>query len=78
MLAEAREEYRGITQQLPATEQAGFVESINNLATLRRIDALIFLHRLMKVWLPPHIIATSLMLGLLIVHVIQVLFFGVH
>lgn len=78
MLAEAREEYRDSTGQLTPIEQASFVECIENLATTRRIDALIFLHRLLKLWLPPHIIATSLMLALLLSHVLQVIIFAVH
>ncbi|HEV7683908.1 MAG TPA: cyclic nucleotide-binding domain-containing protein [Pyrinomonadaceae bacterium] len=78
MLAEAREEYRATTERLTVINQEAFVESLGNLATLRRLDALIFLHRLLKIWLPPHIIATSIMLGLLIIHIIQVLFFAVH
>jgi hypothetical protein len=78
MLAEAREEYRATTERLTVANQQVFVEALGNLATLRRLDALIFLHHLLKIWLRPHIIATSIMLGLLIIHIIQVLFFAVH
>ncbi|MFY9556386.1 MAG: cyclic nucleotide-binding domain-containing protein [Blastocatellia bacterium] len=45
-------------------------------ATLRRVDALIYLHRLLKVWLPPHVATTSLMLALLVIHIIQVIYYA--
>jgi Fe-S-cluster-containing dehydrogenase component/CRP-like cAMP-binding protein len=46
--------------------------------TTRRVDALIYLHRLLKLWLPPHIAASSLMLALLVAHIIQVIYFAAH
>ena len=49
---------------------------IESVATLRRVDALIFLHRSMKAWLPPHVATTSLMLALMIVHIIQVIYYA--
>ena len=50
--------------------------AIEAAVTLRRIDALIYLHRSMKVWLPPHVATTSLMLALMIVHIIQVIYYA--
>ena len=44
--------------------------------TLRRIDALIYLHRSLKLWLPPHVASTALMLALMIVHIIQVVYYA--
>ncbi|HYV05993.1 MAG TPA: cyclic nucleotide-binding domain-containing protein, partial [Blastocatellia bacterium] len=51
-------------------------QAIEAAATLRRIDALIYLHRLLKVWLPPHVVSTSLMLALMIVHIVQVVYYA--
>jgi Fe-S-cluster-containing dehydrogenase component/CRP-like cAMP-binding protein len=51
-------------------------KAIEDAATLRRIDALIYLHRSMKLWLPPHVATTSLMLALMIVHIIQVIYYA--
>jgi Fe-S-cluster-containing dehydrogenase component/CRP-like cAMP-binding protein len=45
-------------------------------ATLRRVDALVYLHRSLKLWLPPHVATTSIMLALLIVHIIQVVYYA--
>jgi hypothetical protein len=45
---------------------------------LRRVDSLIYLHQLLKLWLAPHVVATSLMLALMFVHVVQVVFFAVR
>lgn len=50
--------------------------AIEAAATLRRIDALIYLHRSLKVWLPPHVATTALMLALMIVHIIQVVYYA--
>jgi Fe-S-cluster-containing dehydrogenase component/CRP-like cAMP-binding protein len=50
--------------------------AIEAAATLRRIDALIYLHRSLKLWLPPHVATTALMLALMIVHIIQVVYYA--
>jgi hypothetical protein len=50
--------------------------AIEAAATLRRIDALIYLHRSLKLWLPPHVASTALMLALMIVHIIQVVYYA--
>jgi Fe-S-cluster-containing dehydrogenase component/CRP-like cAMP-binding protein len=54
------------------------LEAIESTVTLRRVDSLIYLHQLLKLWLAPHVVATSLMLVLMLVHIIQVVFFRVH
>lgn len=59
-------------------ERERLVAAIETCATLRRVDALIYLHRLLKVWLPPHVVSTSLMLVLMLVHIIQVVYFAVR
>jgi Fe-S-cluster-containing dehydrogenase component/CRP-like cAMP-binding protein len=55
-----------------------FLKAIERSATLRRVESLIYLHRLLKVWLAPHVVSTSVMLALLIVHIVQVVFFKVR
>jgi len=50
--------------------------AIEAAATLRRIDALIYLHRSLKLWLPPHVATTALMLALMIIHIIQVIYYA--
>jgi hypothetical protein len=42
---------------------------------MRRVDALIYLPQLLKLWLAPHVLVTSLMLALMLVHIIQVIYF---
>jgi Fe-S-cluster-containing dehydrogenase component/CRP-like cAMP-binding protein len=51
------------------------LKAIERAATLRRVESLIYLHRLLKVWVAPHVISTSVMLALLVVHIVQVVFF---
>ena len=45
-------------------------------ATLRRVESLIFLHRSLKLWLPPHVASSALMLALLVIHILQVIYFA--
>jgi hypothetical protein len=54
------------------------LKAIERSATLRRVEALIYLHRFLKVWLAPHVISTSVMLALMVVHIVQVIFFKVR
>jgi Fe-S-cluster-containing dehydrogenase component/CRP-like cAMP-binding protein len=51
-------------------------QAVSATVTLRRVDALIYLHRLLKLWLPPHVATTAVMLALLLVHIIQVIYFA--
>jgi Fe-S-cluster-containing dehydrogenase component/CRP-like cAMP-binding protein len=79
MLAEARAEFKEESTRLAdAQARRLLIEAIEAAATLRRVDALIYLHRLLKVWLAPHVVSTSLMLVLMVVHIIQVVFFTVR
>jgi Fe-S-cluster-containing dehydrogenase component/CRP-like cAMP-binding protein len=55
-----------------------FLKAVERGVTLRRVESLIYLHRLLKVWLAPHVISTSVMLALMIVHIVQVVFFKVR
>jgi hypothetical protein len=45
--------------------------------TLRRVDALLTRHWLLRAWIPLHVVATAVMLALLLVHIGQVVFFSV-
>lgn len=79
LLAAARSDYRPLLTKLPGeVDQDALLEDIQKLATIRRLDLLIYLHRLLKAWLPPHIIASILMLGLLGIHILQVIVFSPH
>jgi Fe-S-cluster-containing dehydrogenase component/CRP-like cAMP-binding protein len=79
MLADGRAEFKedanGIAD--PKSRQS-LIEAIEAAATLRRVDSLIYLHKLLKAWLAPHVISTSLMLVLMVVHIIQVVYFAVR
>ena len=79
MLADAREEFREDAERL-TDPQARLIlmDVVEATATLRRVDSLIYLHQLLKLWLAPHVVSTSLMLALMVVHIIQVTFFTVR
>jgi hypothetical protein len=64
-----------MAKSLSAYEQGNFFSAVEKAVTMRRVDALIYLHQSLKLWLAPHVILTSLMLALMIVHIIQVIFF---
>jgi hypothetical protein len=58
-------------------ERAVLLRAVEAKVTMRRVDALIYLHKILKVWIAPHVISTSIMLALMVVHVIQVVYFAV-
>jgi Fe-S-cluster-containing dehydrogenase component/CRP-like cAMP-binding protein len=77
MLAHARASTEEAAREL-ADERARrlFVEAVETAIVLRRIDALVYAHQLLKLWLAPHVVSTSLMLALMAAHVVQVVFFA--
>ncbi len=76
LVAESREEFKERLTRLATDDERLLLQNaVETAVTLRRIDALIILHKLLRIWIPPHVIATSLMLALMLVHVIQVVFF---
>lgn len=70
---EFQPQFAGLSNDADRQKLARAVESA---ATLRRVDALILLHRLLKAWLIPHVVFTSLMLALMVAHIIQVIYFA--
>lgn len=79
LLARARLQFKSEIAALDDKEKRNLLlKAIERTATLRRVESLVFLHRLLKVWLAPHVISTSLMLALLVVHIVQVVFFNVR
>ncbi|PYS84450.1 MAG: hypothetical protein DMF67_05070 [Acidobacteria bacterium] len=76
LLAAAREEYEAEARGLDPESRQLLLEAIEATVTLRRVDSLIYLHQLLKLWLAPHVVASSLMLALMTVHVVQVIFFA--
>lgn len=79
MLAYGRSQFKEQANAIDDTQAHQFlIEAIETAATLRRVDSLIYLHKLLKAWLAPHVISTSLMLILMLVHIVQVVFFAVR
>ncbi|MEK6325133.1 MAG: cyclic nucleotide-binding domain-containing protein [Acidobacteriota bacterium] len=77
MVASARREFQKRTDVLQNPSDRGKVDrAVEAAVTIRRLDALVILHRTLKLWLVPHVIFTSLMLALMIVHIIQVIYFA--
>jgi Fe-S-cluster-containing dehydrogenase component len=78
MLADARSEFRSAAEAMDRHDDARLMDAVENAATLRRVDALIYLHTLLKLWVPPHVLFTSIMLVLMVIHIIQVVYFNVR
>jgi Fe-S-cluster-containing dehydrogenase component len=78
VLADARESYEAEARSLDPDSRQLLLEAVETTVTLRRVDSLIYLHQLLKLWLAPHVVATSLMLALMFVHILQVVFFAVR
>src|SRR6266850_4424059 len=78
-LAEAREEFSEDAKALSDPKaRRSLMEAVEATATLRRVDSLIYLHQLLKLWLAPHVVSASIMLALLMVHIVQVSLFTVR
>jgi Fe-S-cluster-containing dehydrogenase component/CRP-like cAMP-binding protein len=77
--ADARSEFEPAAATLadPAARRL-LIEAIETTSTLRRVDALIYLHQLLKLWLAPHVVSTALMLALMLVHIFQAVYFHVR
>jgi Fe-S-cluster-containing dehydrogenase component len=78
MTGRARREFKPAANKLPEAEQDGFLQVVELAAISRRVDALIYLHQALKLWVAPHVLATSLMLALMLVHIIQVIYFAMR
>jgi hypothetical protein len=78
LLAQARQEFKDrTTRQATDEERDLLIAAVETAVTLRRVDALLTLHWLLRFWIPMHIVATSIMLALMLVHIGQVVFFSV-
>jgi Fe-S-cluster-containing dehydrogenase component/CRP-like cAMP-binding protein len=78
LLADSRKPFRERLTRLATNEERTLLQrAVESAVTLRRVDALIYLHKILKVWIAPHVISTSVMLALMVVHVIQVVYFAV-
>lgn len=75
MLERAKKQLAVAATGLSDAEKATLTKACETAATMRRVDALVYLHQLLKLWLAPHVLTTSLMLALMIVHIIQVIYF---
>jgi Fe-S-cluster-containing dehydrogenase component/CRP-like cAMP-binding protein len=77
LLAHAREEFKAhITRTATHEERELLLSAVETAVTLRRVDALLFLHRTLRAWIPIHVVSTAAMLALMLVHIAQVVFFN--
>jgi Fe-S-cluster-containing dehydrogenase component/CRP-like cAMP-binding protein len=78
LLANARRAFKErLTRLATAEERTLLLRAVEAKVTLRRVEALIHLHKALRIWIAPHVISTAIMLALMVVHVIQVVYFAV-
>ena len=78
LLADARAPFKDRLTRLATNEERTLLQrAVETAVTLRRVDALIYLHKILKIWIAPHVISTAVMLALMVVHIIQVVYFAV-
>jgi Fe-S-cluster-containing dehydrogenase component len=78
-LAKARQRFKEEIYRPDSKEKRDqILKAVERSAVLSRVQALIYLHRLLKLWVAPHVIATSFMLALMLIHIVQVVFFKVR
>lgn len=79
LLAFGREEFKErIKHDATEKERAQLIKAVETAITLRRVDSLVYLHNILQLWIAPHVLATSLMLALMLVHIGQVIYFAVN
>lgn len=78
MLAEARQEFRSAADSMSRADDARLMQAVENAATLRRVDALCYLHQSLKLWVAPHVLFTAMMLIMMAIHIAQVVYFNVR
>jgi Fe-S-cluster-containing dehydrogenase component/CRP-like cAMP-binding protein len=78
VLAKVREEFSRTTRVATEDEREILLDVLQTTVTLRRVDALIWLHRALRFWIPVHVVSTAFMLALMFAHVVQVVFFKVR
>jgi Fe-S-cluster-containing dehydrogenase component/CRP-like cAMP-binding protein len=78
MLAAARREFHDQGERMPRADYTRLLDAVENAATLRRVDALVYLHVLLKLWLAPHVLFTSIMLVLMAIHIAQAIYFNIR
>ncbi len=76
LIADTHREFESKLSDLSRYEMGNLFSAIEKAVTMRRVAALIYLHQSLKLWLAPHVVFTSLMLALMIVHIVQVIYFA--
>jgi hypothetical protein len=76
MLLASRRTYEPYFSGLTPEDRDRLARAVEVATTMRRIDALIYLHRLLRVWIGPHVLTTALMLSFLVIHIVQVVYFA--
>jgi Fe-S-cluster-containing dehydrogenase component/CRP-like cAMP-binding protein len=76
LISNTNREFERAVSGLSPYERGNLFSALEKAATIRRVDALVYLHQALKLWLAPHVVFTSLMLALMGVHIIQVTYFA--
>lgn len=75
LISQATKRFDHVIAGLSGEEQTNMRRVIEDLVTLRRLDAEFLLHRLLRVWLPAHIALTAAMWLAILIHIGVVLYY---
>ena len=70
-----RGEYETALQRIPPVEQPAFLRAIEYALQVNKMNAELFLQRLLRGWLTLHVVSTTLMFGLAAIHIFSVLYY---
>ena len=74
-LPEFRGEFEAAVQRLPREEQTAFLRAIEYALHVNKMNAELFLQRLLRGWLTLHVVSTTLMFGLAAIHIFSILYY---
>ena len=75
LLDDAGEKLRPEIQLLSGEHQRIAKSAIESSVVLSRVESLVYLHRVLKWWLIPHVSSSAFMLAFLVAHIVQVVLF---
>ena len=74
LLKSTTEKSRIVAEPMNEEERQMYNEGVEAAALLPRVSALIFLHRVLRIWIVPHTVSAYVMFPLMVVHIFQVFF----
>lgn len=75
LLASFQAEYEAELRALPENERADFQQVVENALRVNKVNAELFLQRILRRWLTLHIVISAAMAALAVVHIVSVFYY---